>query len=45
MRTPPAYRGAPATALSVRQWFPTTQVEPGPNGEARYMFGVQGTWD
>ncbi len=43
--TPPAYRGAPATALSVRQWFPTTQVEPGPNGEARYMFGVQGTWD
>lgn len=42
---PAAYRAPPATALSVRQWFPTTQVEPGPNGEARYMFGVQGTWD
>ncbi|MFO0724339.1 MAG: HEAT repeat domain-containing protein [Myxococcota bacterium] len=42
---PSNYRGPMAQPLSIRQWFPTTQVEPGPNGESRYIFGVQGLWD
>ncbi|MCK6552184.1 hypothetical protein L6R52_40510, partial [Myxococcota bacterium] len=33
-----------ATPIAVDQWFPTAQIEPGPDGEARYMLSVIGTW-
>src|SRR5688572_526555 len=31
--------------LRVDSWFPSAQVEPGIDGEERYMFSVIGTWE
>jgi hypothetical protein len=45
--TPAAARVSSApTVLSVKEWFPTARVEPGPEGKGeRYMIGVVGRWD
>lgn len=34
----------PASLLEVESWFPSASVEPGLDGEERYMFSVIGTW-
>lgn len=33
-----------AKVIDIESWAPSAQVEPTPEGEPRYMFGVTGTW-